>query len=340
MSKNCQGCGALLQNKDINKIGYVVNLEHEICRRCFRLKHYGDVTVIHKDEVIFKDLLQELKQVNGSLVLLIDLLNYDTRILDMMENHFKDRQIVLVITKSDLLPSTLSREKIKRMVNISLTDRKIDHVAVAVTSLKSKPSIENLKRMLSRVRGDLIFIGMVNAGKSSLINAITDSNALTVSSFPHTTLKINQVEYEGRTLYDTPGFKFQGYLEKLSLKAANQYAVLKPIKAKTFQVSDPQTYIIAPFIILTLTPSEPLSVTFYLSETCPFHRSGKRALDYIQKHHPEMTALNSEIRYNKINETTDVVFSGIGWMSIKGKAESIIIQTDLKSEITLRKALL
>ncbi|NTW95123.1 MAG: GTPase RsgA [Erysipelotrichaceae bacterium] len=339
-NKNCQGCGAPLQNTDINKIGYVVDLNHEICRRCFRLKHYGDASVIKKDEVILRDLLSELKNVEGTLVLLIDLLNYDVRILDMMETHFKDRPLILCITKSDLLPETLSREKIKRMVNLSLASRKIDHLMVAVTSLKSKPSIENLKRMLSRTRGNLIFIGMANAGKSSLINAITDSNALTVSAFPHTTLKINKVDFEGRNLYDTPGFKLQGYLEKLSLKDASDYAVLKPLKAKTYQISETQTYIIAPFIVLTITPSEPMSVTFYLSQTCPFHRSGKHAVDYLEKHHPEMVKMKSEIRYNKLDESTDVVFSGLGWMSLKGKAESIIIQTELKSEITLRKALL
>jgi len=325
---------------DPTGIGYVLDMNHEVCRRCFRLKHYGDASVIRKDEVVLKDLLNQLNRVEGTFVLLIDLLNYDVRILDMMETHFKDRPTILVITKSDLLPRTLSREKIKRMVNLSLADRKIDHLAVAVTSLKSKASIINLKHMLSRTRGNLIFIGMANAGKSSLINALTDTQTLTVSAFPHTTLKINEVDYEGRTLYDTPGFKLQGYLEKLSLSDAKLYAVMKPLKAKTYQISDPQTFIIAPFITLLVTPTEALSVTFYLSETTPFHRSGKNAQAYLEKHHPEMTDMKSQIRYNKVDERSDVVFSGIGWMSIKGKAESILIKTDLKQEISLRKALL
>jgi 30S ribosome assembly GTPase len=340
MNKTCQGCGALLQTTDPTGIGYVVDLSHEVCRRCFRLTHYGDASVIRKDEVVLKELLTSLKQVEGTFVLLMDLLNYDVRILDMMETHFKDRPILLVITKSDLLPRTLSREKIKRMVNLSLADRKIDHLAVAVTSLKSKASLINLKNMLGRTRGNLIFIGMANAGKSSLINAITDSNTLTVSAFPHTTLKINRIDYEGRSLYDTPGFKLQGYLENMSLKDAKHYAVMKPLKAKTYQITDPQTFIIAPFVTLTVTPVEALSVTFYLSETCPFHRSGKSAQAYLEKHHPKMNAMKSEIRYNKVDERSDVVISGIGWMSVKGKAESILIKTDLKQEISLRKALL
>jgi len=340
VNKNCQGCGAVLQTTDPNKIGYVLSIDHAICKRCFRLTHYGDASVIKKDEVVLKDLIVELKQVKGSLVLLIDLLNYDVRILDMMETHFKDRPLVLCITKSDLLPSTLSREKIKRMVNQSLVGRKIDHLAVAVCSIKSKASLENLKRMLSRTKGDLIFIGMANAGKSSLINAITNSNTLTVSSFPHTTLKINKIDFQGRNLYDTPGFKLQGFLEKLTLKEAKRYSVDKPIRAKTYQIVETQTFIIEPFVVLTITPLEPISVTFYLSVTCPLHRSGKQAQAYLLKHHPEMLKLTSIIRYNNVDERSDLVISGIGWLSIKGKVESILINTDLKSEITLRKALL
>ena len=340
MNKTCQGCGALLQTTDPTAIGYVPDLNHTVCRRCFRLTHYGDASVIRKDEVILKELLSSLKKVEGTFVLLMDLVNYDVRVLDMLETHFKDRPIILVITKSDLLPKTLSREKIKRMVNLSLTDRKIDHLAIAVTSLKSKASLFNLKNMLAKTKGDLIFIGMANAGKSSLINALTGSDSLTVSAFAHTTLKINRIDYEGRTLYDTPGFTLQGFLETLSLKEAKRYAVMKPLKAKTFQITDPQTFIIAPFVTLTVTPLEALSVTFYLSETCPFHRSGNNAQAYLEKHHPEMAAMSSEIRYNKVDEKTDVVISGIGWMSVKGKAESILIKTDLKQEISLRKALL
>jgi ribosome biogenesis GTPase A len=194
--------------------------------------------------------------------------------------------------------------------------------------------------MIAKTRGDLIFIGMANAGKSSLINALTDSKILTVSPFPHTTLKLNRIDYENRTLIDTPGFKLQGFLESMSLKDAKKYTVMKPLKAKTYQLTDPQTFVIAPFLSLTVTPKEELSVTFYLADTCPLHRSGKNAQSYLENHLPELAAEGAEIRYNKLDERSDLVFSGIGWMSVKGQAESIIIKTRLKQEITLRKALL
>ena len=37
MIKKCLGCGVVLQNNQINKEGYVDNIEKEICERCFKL---------------------------------------------------------------------------------------------------------------------------------------------------------------------------------------------------------------------------------------------------------------------------------------------------------------
>ena len=37
MIKKCLGCGVLLQTIDINKEGYVDNIEKEVCERCFKL---------------------------------------------------------------------------------------------------------------------------------------------------------------------------------------------------------------------------------------------------------------------------------------------------------------
>ena len=38
----CTGCGAVLQNIDTTKEGYVVNLDNKLCERCFRIKNYNE----------------------------------------------------------------------------------------------------------------------------------------------------------------------------------------------------------------------------------------------------------------------------------------------------------
>ena len=45
MTKYCKGCGARLQNDDENAIGYVPTLDSSYCQRCYRIRHYGDVTI-------------------------------------------------------------------------------------------------------------------------------------------------------------------------------------------------------------------------------------------------------------------------------------------------------
>ena len=55
MSKICYGCGIPLQNKDENKLGYTPNLNNDLCKRCFRLKNYGEIKnndVINNDDLL------------------------------------------------------------------------------------------------------------------------------------------------------------------------------------------------------------------------------------------------------------------------------------------------
>ena len=42
MTKKCMGCGAILQNNDQNKDGFIDSLDKSICERCFRLRNYGE----------------------------------------------------------------------------------------------------------------------------------------------------------------------------------------------------------------------------------------------------------------------------------------------------------
>ena len=45
----CHGCGIVLQNEDINKLGFTKNINSDLCERCFRIKHYNDYKRVIKD---------------------------------------------------------------------------------------------------------------------------------------------------------------------------------------------------------------------------------------------------------------------------------------------------
>ena len=109
MSK-CLGCGIKLQNIDSNIEGYVENIDNNICERCFKLKNYGEYKITNKTN---EDYLSILKNIdNNSLVI------YVTSILDLNIDYLNIfNNVILVITKKDLLPKSIKDNKIKNYFN-------------------------------------------------------------------------------------------------------------------------------------------------------------------------------------------------------------------------------
>ena len=56
MNKKCVGCGSLLQNIDELDAGFVKDLNHDYCLRCFKNIHYSEIKN------------QELKYSNNDLI--------------------------------------------------------------------------------------------------------------------------------------------------------------------------------------------------------------------------------------------------------------------------------
>ena len=59
--KKCIGCGIELQNENVLNTGYTPNLENDLCMRCFKVKHYGETSVITKNKMN-TSLHQKIKQ--------------------------------------------------------------------------------------------------------------------------------------------------------------------------------------------------------------------------------------------------------------------------------------
>ena len=56
----CRGCGVSLQNKNVNELGFVKNIDDELCERCFRIKHYNDYKRVIKDNDYVLNILKKL----------------------------------------------------------------------------------------------------------------------------------------------------------------------------------------------------------------------------------------------------------------------------------------
>ena len=61
-SKKCIGCGVVLQNENMLQEGYVINLEDDLCQRCFRLKNYGEYQIVTKSNEEYLEILKTVGQ--------------------------------------------------------------------------------------------------------------------------------------------------------------------------------------------------------------------------------------------------------------------------------------
>ena len=77
MNKICIGCGQIMQNLDEDKPGYTPNLKSVYCRRCFRLKNYGERK--DKEEIDEEKIFAKVNKSKGIAFFLVDFLNINQK---------------------------------------------------------------------------------------------------------------------------------------------------------------------------------------------------------------------------------------------------------------------
>ena len=105
MTKKCSGCGVLLQNDNIDKEGYVDDLNKDICERCFKLKYYGEYKEVTLDNKDYQNILNSIPK-DSLVVYLTSLLSLNLDIINNFNN------VIIVLTKKDLLPKSVKDYKL------------------------------------------------------------------------------------------------------------------------------------------------------------------------------------------------------------------------------------
>ncbi|XP_021188141.3 nitric oxide-associated protein 1 isoform X1 [Helicoverpa armigera] len=216
----CGGCGALLHCSDPAIPGYLPSeifknrQEDELktleCQRCHFLKEYNIALDISVQPEEYEKLLQSIRNVKSLVLLMVDLLDFPCSIwpgiVDIIGKH---RPIIVVANKVDLLPGDshgyLKRVKHSLVTEIRKTklgEANIKHIALI--SAKTGYGVEDLISAMFKqwmYKGDVFLVGCTNVGKSSLFNALLQSDyckvhatdiikRATVSRWPGTTLNL------------------------------------------------------------------------------------------------------------------------------------------------------
>lgn len=243
MTKTCIGCGITLQCEDSFEDGYVNPSAYEntvMCRRCFRLKHYGEYKVTNKSNSFFKGIIKEIFRMNELVLHIVDIFNLGN--IDYIYSKVHS-PCILVLSKIDILPKSINEERL-----IAYFKKKYPKYKdiIAISSDKNYHMDELLMKIMEYKNSKEVYVmGNSNSGKSTFINKMiknyTEKNNFIVTScMPSTTLNVISITInDDLTLLDTPGIINEGdivnYLPESVVKHIN---IKHEINPRIYQVKE------------------------------------------------------------------------------------------------------
>lgn len=298
----CVGCGVELQSIDRNKDGYVENLSHNLCERCFLIKNYGKNNPMYRSNINYMKILDEIKD--------DDVVVYVTSLLTLNLDYLnKFKNVILVLTKRDVLPKSIKDGKI-----INYIMSRYDNVSsVIVVSAYKKYNLDILYNKLMNIGQDkkIYFVGITNSGKSTLINEMIKSyngvnGEITTSNYPSTTLDVVDVRIGELNIMDTPGIVIDNsminYLDSKGIKMINSKKEIKPI---TFQIRG-NGAILVDNVMRIEYETDQSSMTFYMSNNVN--------ISNISLKNPRLD--DCQVKEYNVLDSQDMVIEDVGFIKI------------------------
>lgn len=318
MNKKCIGCGSLLQTEDIDKEGYIREENYNngnLCSRCFKIRNYGEYKIVEKTNHDFIPILENIGKTNDLVVLVVDLFNISNN-LEQIKKYIQN-DILLVLTKRDVLPLSVYDEKLKQYFN-DLDMNIVD--TVLISSQKNMNFDELIDKIYKYKKSNNVYVvGYTNAGKSTMINKIiynyfNNDLEITTSMLPSTTLNSIEIKLsDDLTIIDTPGILNSGDISNFSdIKTLKKINPKKEIKPITYQIKQPQSIFIESLVRIDISDFN--SVTLYISNSLSVERnfSPKDKLTNLEKYEFD------------IKDNQDIVISGLGFFKFVKKGHIIV----------------
>jgi len=363
----CAGCGVKLQSVNSRQLGYVPQtaLEKEdiTCQRCFRIKHYNEISTMTLDHNAFLHILNHIGDTRSLVVHIVDIFDFEGSFISGLQRFIGANPVVLVVNKVDLLPKNLNFNKIEHWVRRQAKQYGIKLAEVVLTSAKKGIGFERVVEALKqhKEQHDIYVVGATNVGKSTLINRlITDysdlKRELTTSVYPGTTLDVVEIPLDdGTRIIDTPGIVYHHRLTEVAAKT--DLPTIMPgttIKPKVYQLHEAQTLFFGAMVRFDFVRGQPQSFTCYTANHLPIHRTKlERADELYQTHKGGMLSPPDQDRLHELpswtkhsfkvqqGSNTDIAVSGLGWIQVNSSlGANLVIHAPAGVKVIMREAMI
>jgi len=333
MIKYCKGCGVRLQDNNTLLEGYTNNISKDLCKRCFRLKHYGEYEIVTKSNDEYLEIIKNVGKTRSLVLYVVDLLCLPKDI-DMIKEYLKNNKVILVLNKKDMLPLSVTDQKIIDYIK----NETVGFEDMIVISAHKNYNIDKLMSLIKkhRVYKDVYVVGNTNAGKSTLINKIIDNysidtSLITISNMPSTTLDQIRIPFKDYFLIDTPGLvDFHNIVNYISDSNIKKLSCHKEIKPRTYQIKKGQALIIEDFLRVDYVEGEKNSFTVFVSNNVNIKRINGKRHDYLK----DLSQKEVNLKYHE-----DIVINGFGFIKtvLEGK---VYVYVDKDVEVFSRKSMI
>lgn len=341
----CEGCGALLQTDDPAKAGYIPEAALVkiplICQRCFRIKHYNEMSNVTVNQDDFLKMLGSVADRQALVVHIVDIFDFEGSLIGGLQRFIGNNPVILAVNKIDLLPKVSNWNRILNWVRKQAKENGLKAAEIVLCSAKKNMGFDRLTDLVASLRGgrDVFVVGATNVGKSTLINRLirdySDLEAeLTTSQFPGTTLDLVEIPLDdGKAIIDTPGIVYKHRLSEIVPKQ-DLKALLpdKPLKPVVYQLNERQTLFFGALARFDFAKGERQSFTCYLSGGISIHRTKLERADELyaehkgellkppaKQHLDELPAWTRHSIRIRPGSESDIFISGLGWIRVNGK---------------------
>lgn len=334
---------------NVQDLAYTPNLKLDYCQRCFRLKHYGINSHNELSVLTVNKVLDNLKiQTRDWIVLINDVLNVNFEVIERYKNHSK---VLFVFNKADLVVNNFNYQNVQRRLIKMLINLSIRTPQVIISSATNNYGIRKIFEFIREreLNEKIYFVGKTNSGKSSIINALINYTGsivapLTISNLPNTTIGLKQIKLQKHNIIDTPGYYSEhSILHNLTnLKDVASIQNKQKIKPFSFQIIQPQSFIVDSLLWLTTTNDKLASIVFYMPNKLKVQRTKpenllrnlKNPLNNVY-HVNNCEKLTQELIL-KPNMKYDLMIEGLGMIVVQG-IEKLIVNTFKNVKLTLLK---